>query len=99
MENVFKNINQFDISEENQDRIKLEIEEKLPSLPQGIYSKVKVFDRACYIKIIVDTKIIGINTEEIKNKVKNIPECITFLVIVDYSFPNNPPKILSKSDV
>lgn len=99
MDNLFKNLKQFEISEENQNRIKNEIEEKLPLLPKGIYYKVKVFDRACYVKIIIETNIIGIKKEDLINKTLNLPDIITFLIIVDYSFPNSPPKILSKSDV
>jgi hypothetical protein len=34
------------------------------------------------------------NTEE-----KNIPDFITFLFIVDSFFPEQPPKILTKSNV
>lgn len=36
---------------------------------------------------------------KICNEEKNIPEYITFLVILDSNFPFSPPKILSKTNV
>ena len=94
MLNVFQSKNQFHITKENKERIKNEIE-KLSNLSDGIYSKVKETELGYYIKIIVDRNKLG---NPFKNQT-TIPECITFLLIIDYSFPKEPPKILSKSNV
>ena len=40
MQSIFKNKKQYQITEENKKRIKLEIEE-LSSLSDGLYSKIK----------------------------------------------------------
>ena len=69
--------------------------EKLSTLSDGIYSKVKENELGFYIKIIVDRNKLG---NEFKSQ-SSLPECITFLMIVDYSFPSQPPKILSKTNV
>ena len=94
MLNVFNNKSQFHISKENKARIDSEIE-KLSTLSNGIYSKVKENELGFYIKIIVDRNKLG---NEFKSQ-SSLPECITFLMIVDYSFPSQPPKILSKTNV
>lgn len=94
MLNVFNNKSQYQITKESKERINNEIE-KLSTLSDGIYSKVKENELGFYIKIIVDRNKLG---NQFKNQ-KSLPECITFLMIVDYSFPSQPPKILSKTNV
>ena len=93
--NFFKNKKNFSISKEKKTRIENEIEE-LSNLSNGIYSKVKEFELGYYIKIIIDKNRIGININE--DKYSNLPNTITFLIIIDYTFPENPPKILSKTN-
>ncbi len=61
-----------------------------------MFFKSKEFEIGYYINIIIDKRILGleINTEE-----KNVPDFLTFLIIVDSFYPEQPPKILSKSNV
>lgn len=61
-----------------------------------MFFKAKEFEIGYYINIIIDKRILGldINTED-----KNIPDFLTFLIIVDSFFPEQPPKILAKSNV
>jgi hypothetical protein len=47
-------------------------------------------------QIIVEKRILGIDDTD--NKF-NIPDYLNFLVIVDSTFPDNAPKILSKTNV
>lgn len=90
----FYNGSKFKISKESKDRIESEIE-KLSSLADGIYSKIKVFDLGYYIKIMIDKAKITIP----QDKYLDIPDFITFLIILDYSYPEQPPKIISKTKV
>ena len=94
MQSIFKNKKQYQITEENKKRIKQEIEE-LSSLTNGLYSKIKEYPMAYYIKIIIDRNKIGIDLSD--KKYSNIPDTIIFLLIIDYTYPNFPPKILAKS--
>jgi len=93
--NTFKNKKKFLIQKDKKARIEKEIEE-VSNLSNGIYSKVKEFELGYYIKIIIDKNKIEINLNE--NKYSNLPNTIVFLIIIDYSFPDNPPKILSKTN-
>ena len=68
--------------------------ELLSNLQEGIYHKHKELDIGFHINIIIDKKIVKINVED-----NNIPEYITFLIIVDSQYPTSPPKILSKTNV
>ena len=95
MLNVFKGKKEYQITSENQKRIKEEID-NLSTLTDGLYSKIKEFPMGYYIKIIVDRNKIGINLNE--KKYLNLPETIIFLIILDYSFPEFPPKILAKTN-
>ena len=95
MLNLFKNKKQYKITEENKKRIKEEIED-LSSLSNGIYSKIKENSRGYYIKIIIDRNKIEIDLSD--EKYSNLPETITFLIIIDYTYPNFPPKILAKTN-
>ena len=93
--NTFKNKKKFLISNEKKARIQKEIEE-LTNLSKGIFSKIKEFELGYYITIIIDKTCIGINLNE--NKFSNLPDIIKFLMIIDYNFPENPPKILSRTN-
>lgn len=93
MVDIFKHQKEFIISPTNKARIDAELE-KLSTLSDGIYAKIKEFPLGYYVKIIIEKNKIGI---QLDNTDKIIPECITFLMIIDYSFPNDPPKILSKT--
>ena len=95
MVNLFKNKKQYKITEENKKRIKEEIED-LSSLSNGIYSKIKENSMGYYIKIIIDRNKIEIDLSD--EKYSNLPETITFLIIIDYTYPNFPPKILAKTN-
>ena len=95
MLNIFKNKKEYKITSENQKRIKEEIEE-LSSLTDGLYSKIKEFSMGYYIKIIIDKNKIGIDLKD--KKYSNLPETIIFLLIIDYTFPKFPPKILAKTN-
>lgn len=61
-----------------------------------MFYKSKEFETGYYINIIIDKRILGI---EINSEDKNIPDFLTFLVIVDCFFPEKQPKILTKSNV
>ena len=95
MQSIFKNKKQYQITEENKKRIKQEIEE-LSSLSNGLYSIIKEYPMAYYIKIVIDRNKIGIDLSD--KKYSNIPDTIKFLLIIDYTYPNFPPKILAKSN-
>ena len=98
---IFKNKKQFLITKENKERIEKEIDD-LSLLPDGIYTKVKELEMGYYIKIIIDRKKLGIEQKKDFSTSSNfgsVPECITFLMIVDYSYPASPPKIISKTTV
>jgi len=60
-----------------------------------MFFKAKEFEIGYYINIIIDKRILGldINAED-----KNIPDFLTFLIIVDSFYPEQPPKILAKSN-
>ena len=94
MLSVFKNKKQFTISQENKTRIESEIE-KLLSLSDGIYAKETPM--GYYIKIIIDRNKLNITLEN--EKANKVPESLTFLLIIDYSYPEQPPKILAKTNV
>ena len=50
-----------------------------------------------YIKVVVDKEYLQIDPTN-KNY-SLIPDVINFLIILDYSYPKNPPKILCKTNV
>ena len=90
---MFSKKKQYKITPDNKERIDYELDQ-LTDIGNGIYSKVKEFELGYYIKIILDLKKLNINKEE-----KQCPDLVTFLIIVDYSYPENSPKILSKTSV
>jgi hypothetical protein len=61
-----------------------------------MFYKSKEFEIGFYINIIIDKRILGLdfNSEE-----KNVPDFLTFLIILDSFYPEQPPKILSKCNV
>jgi hypothetical protein len=68
----------------------------LSKLKDGMFFKSKEFEIGYYINIIIDKRILGL---EINSEDKNMPDFLTFLMIVDSFFPEQPPKILTKSNV
>ena len=93
---IFKQHRQYQIPQERIHLIESDIE-GLSNLPPGIFSKVKIFELEYYIKIIINRNIIGIALDESNIKYNNIPEFITFLVIINHTYPTQPPPILAKS--
>ena len=86
------------IKKENKIRIDHDIKE-LDSLPKGIYTKTKYNENeeAYLIKIMVDKNAISIeNTNKIYS---TIPDVINFLMIIDYCYPEKPPKVLCQTNV
>ena len=68
---------------------------KSVNLLEGIFFKTKEFDFAYYINIIIDKRILGLEN----NNDNNVPDYITFLFILDINYPDQPPKVLSKTNV
>ena len=95
MMTFFKNKKQFQITNENRQRILKDIDD-LANLPNGVFAKVKQYEQGYYIKIIVDKTYIKSSISE--NKYNSIPDTIIFLMIVDYSFPIEPPKIFCQTN-
>ena len=93
-----KNKKNYILKKDKKNRIEKDINE-LDSLPKGIYAKNKFNEneQAYFIKIVVDKDIINIDKT---NKIfATIPDVITFLIILDYCYPENPPKILCQTNV
>ena len=93
-----KNKKLYNIKKDNKIRIEHDIKE-LESLPKGIYTKTKYNENEenYLIKIMVDKTAINIeNTDKIYS---TIPDVINFLMIIDYCYPENPPKILCQTNV
>ena len=61
-----------------------------------MFFKSKEFEIGFYINIIIDKRILAL---EINSEDKNIPDFVNFLLIVDSFFPEQPPKILTKTNV
>ena len=95
MMTYIRNKKQFIITKENRQRILKDIED-LANLPNGVFAKVKQYEHGYYIKIIVDKTYIKDNTPE--NKYNSIPDTIMFLMVVDYAFPKEPPKIFCQTN-
>jgi ubiquitin-protein ligase len=90
-----KNKKNYILKKDKKNRIEKDINE-LDSLPKGIYAKNKFNEneQAYFIKIVVDKDIINID-----KIFATIPDVITFLIILDYCYPENPPKILCQTNV
>ena len=95
MMTYIKNKKQFLITQENRNRILKEVDE-LADLPTGIFAKVKQYEHGYYIKIIVDKTYIQTGIPE--NKYNSIPDTIIFLMVVDYAFPEQPPKLFCQTN-
>lgn len=50
---------------------------------------------AYYINLLVDKRIVGIDNAQEKSKLPNI---IVFLIILNSNYPNEPPKLITKSN-
>lgn len=93
-----KNKKSYIIKKVKKKRIEDDLNE-LALLPKGIYAKNKFNEneQAYFIKIMVDKDSIKI---EKTNKIfATIPDVITFLIIIDCYYPENPPKILCQTNV
>ena len=90
MMTFIRNKKQFTITIKNRQRILKEIED-LANLPNEVYVKIKQYEHGYYIKIIVDKTYIKDNNPE--NKYNSIPDTIMFLMVVDHTFPKEPPKL------
>jgi ubiquitin-protein ligase len=95
MMTFIRNKKQFVITKENRERILKDIDD-LANLPNGVFAKVKQYEHGYYIKIIVDKTYIKESTPE--NKYNSIPDTIIFLMVVDYAFPKEPPKIFCQTN-
>ena len=95
MMTFIRNRKQFVITKENRLRILKDIED-LANLPNGVFAKVKQYEHGYYIKIIVDKTYIKDNTPE--NKYNSIPDTLMFLMVVDYAFPRERPKIFCQTN-
>lgn len=67
------------------------------SLNSNIMIKVKEYELGYYISFIIDKQLIKLNENESDNP--TIPDFITFLTIFDCSYPDQRPKIVSKTNV
>ena len=96
--NYIKNKKIYMLSKETKKRIENDIKE-LDQLPKGIYYKIKYYEaeQEYYIKILVDKEYLQI--DQTNKNYSLIPDMIDFLIILDYSYPKNLPKILCKTNV
>lgn len=96
--NFIKNKKLYFLSKETKKRIENDIKE-LEQLPKGIYAKIKYYEvlQEYYIKILVDKEYLQI--ESTSKNYSLIPDMISFLIILDYSYPQKPPKILCQTNV
>ena len=96
--NFIKNKKLYALSKDTQKRILKDIKE-LDQLSKGIYAKIKYYanEQEYYIKILVDKDYLNIGPTD-KNY-SLIPDMINFLIILDYSYPKQPPKILCQTNV
>ena len=96
--NFIKNKKLYALSKEIKKRIDYDIKE-LDLLPKGIYAKIKYYEleQEYYVKILVDKEYLQIDPTN-KNY-SLIPDMINFLIILDYSYPKIPPKILCQTNV
>ena len=90
-----KNKKNFLLSEEGIKRIKADIKE-LSKLPVGITIQSKEFDFAYYIKIFIIK--ININIDKNNKNYSLLPDSIGFLIVLDNTYPNEPPKIFCQTN-
>ena len=91
-----KNKKKFLLTEKGIKKIKEDID-GLSKLPIGIYAKTKEFDFAYYVKLTINKNNISIDSTN-KNHAL-LPDAITFLIVLDVSYPNEPPKIFCQTNV
>jgi ubiquitin-protein ligase len=91
-----KNKKNFLLSENGIKRIKEDIKE-LSKLPLGITVQSKEFDFAYYIKIIISKN--NINIDQSNKNYALLPDSIAFLIVLDNTYPDEPPKIFCQTNV
>ena len=91
-----KNKKNYLLSENGVKRIKDDIKE-LSKLPVGITIQSKEFDLAYYIKIIINKS--NINIDSNNKNYDLLPDSIGFLIVLDNTYPNEPPKIFCQTNV
>ena len=69
--------------------------ESLKNFKQGIYINPKDLGQEYLIDVLIEKNIIGIDSEKAKERV---PETVVFLIIIVQGYPENAPKILTKSN-
>ena len=94
---LIKNVKINSLSKETSRRIDNDLKE-LDKLPKGIYTKIKHENEASYyIKVLIDKDYLKI--EKTNKNYSLIPDMINFLIILDYTYPKYPPKILCQTNV
>lgn len=68
---------------------------KSVNLIEGIFFKTKEFDFCYYINFMIDKRILGLDNSSLEEKT---PDYITILFILNVNYPEDPPKVLSKSN-
>lgn len=91
-----KNKKNFLLTEKGIKKIKNDIE-RLTKLPMGISAKEKEFDFAYYVKITISKK--NINIDSTNKNYALLPDAITFLIVLDVTYPKEPPKIFCQTNV
>ena len=91
-----KNKKNFLLTEKGIKKIKNDIE-RLTKLPIGISAKTKEFDFAYYVKITISKK--NINIDSTNKNYALLPDAITFLIVLDVTYPKEPPKIFCQTNV
>lgn len=91
-----KNKKNFLLTEKGLKKIKEDLG-GLTKLPGGISAKSKEFDFAYYVKITISKK--NINIDSSNKNYALLPDAITFLIVLDFTYPNEPPKIFCQTNV
>jgi hypothetical protein len=91
-----RNRKHFLITEKGIQKIKEDIN-GLSKLPIGINAKTKEFDFAYYVKITINKNNISI--DQTNKNYALLPDSITFLIVLDASYPDEPPKIFCQTNV
>lgn len=69
--------------------------DSLKDLKNGMYIHQKEVGSDFHIDVMIEKNMIGIDSEEIKERV---PETLVFLIIIDNTYPEGHPKVLTKSN-
>ena len=64
-------------------------------MKSGIYLHSKDCGSEYHLDVLIEKNVIGIDSEKAKERV---PETVVFLIIILNGYPENPPKILTKSN-